>query len=184
MRTNEQAATPPASTRRPAPEDEAFERALVAARVALLFALRRRGFPIDRAEDLAQAASVNALEARARFDAGRDMLPWLLTIALRLDADERRRLERRPAEGALPADLSVGESATETALLGEERLLLGAAMGALSRSERAIVDLFYREGLSIGAIAERLALASGTVKSHLHRARAALAAEIERRTKP
>lgn len=154
----------------------------MAARVALVLALKRRGIAIDRAEDLAQTASVNALEARARFDSGRPMLPWLLTIALRVEADERRRRERRPPEGALPDGLAA--AAGEERIFREESERVAGAMGVLSRVERTVVDLFYREGLSVAAIGERLSLAAGTVKSHLHRARASLAAALLRRRRP
>ena len=64
-------------------------------------------------------------------------------------------------------------------MLSEEKRLLGRALSELSPSERRAVDLFYSQGLSVGAAAREMGVPAGTVKSHLHRARRKLAALLE-----
>lgn len=54
-----------------------------------------------------------------------------------------------------------------------------AALGRLPRQQRAVVALFYVSDLSIAEIASLLEVAPGTVKSHLHDARRALAPTLE-----
>ena len=45
---------------------------------------------------------------------------------------------------------------------------------------RAVVSLFYGEGMSVAAIAEGLSVPAGTIKSRLHAARAELKTLLER----
>jgi RNA polymerase sigma factor (sigma-70 family) len=56
---------------------------------------------------------------------------------------------------------------------------VSAALSILSADQRAAVDLFFVHGLSIDDIALVLAVPPGTVKSRLHRARAALRERLE-----
>lgn len=54
-----------------------------------------------------------------------------------------------------------------------------AALRGLPRRQRAVVALFYVADLPVAEIASVLGLAEGTVKSHLHDARRALAPRLE-----
>ena len=147
--------------------------AIARARWPLEAALRRRGIPERDLEDLVQDAMLRALSARDRFDPGRPHLPWLLTIALRLRAD---RATTRPVGTGGPADTrSPWPAPDAAAVVLEEQVLLQAAVRKLPAAERGVFRLFYEEHLSVKAVAERLRMPTGTVKSHLHRARAALA---------
>lgn len=167
---------------------ESFEQRLIAAQGPLSRALGKRGVSKDRAADLAQEATLRALRARASYETGRDILPWLLLIAWRVELDERRR---RKTPGGVRAqggdrkdldrtDTSAGPAGDEVAMR-EARSRVERAVSDLAGVRRQIVDLFYRDGLRIAEIAERLGVAEGTVKSHLHRAREEIAARLARR---
>jgi RNA polymerase sigma-70 factor (ECF subfamily) len=52
----------------------------------------------------------------------------------------------------------------------------------LPADQRQVIELFYLQEKSIEDVAEMLDLPEGTVKSHLHRARKALAAMMEVKT--
>ena len=54
-----------------------------------------------------------------------------------------------------------------------------AAVAALPTQQRACTVLHYFEGLTDAEIAAVLGVSTGSVKTHLHRARAALAAALE-----
>lgn len=170
---------------------------MIAAQGPLQRALTKRGVPSQRTEDLVQEASVKALRARARFETGRDMLPWLLLIAWRLELDDRRRQKtpggvrahgRGQAGPELDANRGGGAGAVDdvgdvgdAAVLRESKTRVHQAVQDLSEVRRQVVDLFYRDGLGIQQIASRLLVAEGTVKSHLHRAREEIAARLARR---
>ena len=68
-----------------------------------------------------------------------------------------------------------GETAVTSHALRLERMVLG-----LSGSQRAVVTLFYYEGRSVEQVAGILGLPTGTVKTHLSRARSALRAAWNR----
>jgi RNA polymerase sigma-70 factor (ECF subfamily) len=55
-----------------------------------------------------------------------------------------------------------------------DALKLERLIGALSEAQRATVTLFYYEGRSVEQVASILGLPTGTVKTHLSRARALL----------
>jgi RNA polymerase sigma-70 factor (ECF subfamily) len=54
-----------------------------------------------------------------------------------------------------------------------------AAVAALPAQQRACTVLHYFEGLTDVEVATVLGISTGSVKTHLHRARAALAAALE-----
>ena len=55
-----------------------------------------------------------------------------------------------------------------------ERVDLAEALATLSLRQRAAVVLHHLEGLSVEEVAAELKVTTGTVKTHLHRGRAAL----------
>lgn len=72
---------------------------------------------------------------------------------------------------AIPAPAATGpDQATQT--------LLHRLVRALPPAQRQCIQLFYFEDRSVADVAEMLALPDGTVKTHLHRARAALAKSL------
>ena len=55
-----------------------------------------------------------------------------------------------------------------------ERFRLERLIAALPDTARAVITLFYLQDRSVDEVAEALELPTGTVKTHLHRSRAAL----------
>jgi RNA polymerase sigma-70 factor, ECF subfamily len=61
---------------------------------------------------------------------------------------------------------------------GPERVALAQALATLPERQRRVLVLFHVADLSISEIAAQENVAEGTVKSWLHRGRAALAAQL------
>ncbi len=121
------------------------------------------------ADDLAQETFLKAYLGIRSFNGLANFSTWLYRIACNeFYAAVRNRkptisIDNPEAERTLPSD---GNDAFEA------RDSLNIAMNALSETERAIVTLFYIEDQPIKKIASICHLPEGTVKSHLHRAKA------------
>lgn len=132
----------------------------------------------DVADDLAQETFVRLLQHADRYDEQYPMRTWLLTIARRLSINFGRRMDQQVmsteyeghrAAANDPADLA---AAADTRELTRRRL--DVALGQLSTAQREVMLLFHQQELSIEDVAQVMEIPVGTVKSHLHRARAAL----------
>jgi RNA polymerase sigma-70 factor (ECF subfamily) len=128
------------------------------------------------AEDVVQEVFVNAWRAAARFDAERELSPWLYTIARRSAAQVARRERRRPATAVLEASVAAPEGTTfdDTWEAWEVR----CALRELPDDVRELIRLTYFVGLSQPQIADRLGIPLGTVKSRVHRAQRQLAGRL------
>lgn len=123
------------------------------------------------ADDLVQDAVVRAIERRDRYDPGRDLSAWLLTVVHNLFVDGWRREKR----GQVMKDSFGGPS--QAAPAQEHAAALGQALRAfqaLPDDQRAVMHLVVVEGLSYGETASLLNIPAGTVMSRLSRARRAL----------
>lgn len=125
------------------------------------------------ADDVVQEVLARAWRSRASFEEQRTLRPWLRATALRAWIDLLRSRERR-------ADVEArgGREATDATAPGqgaEARETLERALECLDALERDVLVRFHERGESVREIAAALALAEGTVKSHLHRARRKLA---------
>lgn len=109
---------------------------------------------------------------------------WLQrTVTLRSLDLARRRRRLRDHEGRARLDRPEGSSRDDPAAGLERRDLAHSVREALARltpDHRDILTLRDLEGLGYGEVAEALGLPVGTVRSRLHRARAALGAELLR----
>jgi RNA polymerase sigma-70 factor (ECF subfamily) len=135
------------------------------------------------AEELAQDAFVKAFAALRSFDPSYKFSNWMLRIAHNVAIDHLRKA--RPTLVSLDADHSGRDladvvadgrepSAFERALRQDFREDLESALARLRPEFRRLVVMRYIEDLSYDDIADIVGLPLGTVKSHLHRARAAL----------
>ncbi|HEV7758237.1 MAG TPA: sigma-70 family RNA polymerase sigma factor [Acidimicrobiales bacterium] len=138
----------------------------------LTVALQRLG-QRQLAEEAVQDTFVKAWRAADRFDADRELSPWLYEIARRAAADIARRERRRPATTVLRPDLAADGACSLDAAW--EAWQVRCALRDLPADERELVRLTHYVGLSQSQIAERLGLPLGTVKSRLHRAHHRLA---------
>ncbi len=136
------------------------------------------------AEDLVQETYARALRGWDGFTPGTHLRAWLFRILRNAFLEQRRREGRTPLEpgGEEEAEGRPDPDAADRALRGDaelERLRrvvgeeIEAALRTLSEEARTVV-LLDVEGLSEGEMAEVMGCAPGTVKSRLHRARAAL----------
>ena len=130
-----------------------------------------------RAEELAQDVFVKIWQVLPRFDGRASLSTWLYAItrntclsALRYDA--RRRMQ--------PLD-EAGERAAGVpdARAGAEPLDVRRLVDALPEAQRRVITLFYLEDRSLREVGLMLDMPEGTVKSHLHRARRALAGALK-----
>jgi len=138
----------------------------------------------EDAEDLAQEAFLNALEALDRFESRSRFYTWLYRIAvnvalshvrkraqaavLRLRAGDQRSTDHQAAALQAWRD-GDGDAPSARLTTRETQERLTAGLDQLDEDHRAVVrDI---EGLDYAQIGRILGIARGTVKSRLHRAR-------------
>jgi RNA polymerase sigma-70 factor (ECF subfamily) len=136
------------------------------------------------AEELAQDSFVKAFNALRSFDPAYKFINWILRIAHNTAIDHLRR--RRPDTVSIDEE-SPGRAVSEALIDDQQaspfdhaahadlRADLEAALARLRPEYRRMVVMRYLEDLSYEDISEILDLPLGTVKSHLHRARAEMA---------
>ena len=132
------------------------------------------------AEEAAQQTFLKAWRSASTVEAGRDLAPWLATIARRTAIDVHRQESREKSSNlddvpvAHPALVQAGVAIEHTYDVWQVR----QALDELPDDERAIVQLQHLEGLTQTAVAQRLNLPVGTVKSRSYRAHKKLAARL------
>lgn len=133
----------------------------------------------EDAGDLVQETFLRAYGALASFRQDASFLTWLYKIASNLCIDQ---LRSRKARSALSLDLELEEgrepSADPRACGPEENAVRGALQDVVQRAimnlperYRVVVIMRHLQGMSVEEIACALDLPSGTVKTHLFRAR-------------
>jgi RNA polymerase sigma factor (sigma-70 family) len=138
--------------------------------------LRDRGL----CEEATQQTFLKAWRAAGSIDPGRELGPWLSTIAKRVSIDIYRRETHRAAGPleAVPADdprlVLPAVTVEETYDLWEVR----RAVSLLPDDEREVIRAQHFEGLTHAQIATRLGIPVGTVKSRSFRAHRRLASEL------
>jgi RNA polymerase sigma-70 factor, ECF subfamily len=157
-------------------QDEEFE-ALVAQYQGKVFRLI---FSIVRAttaaEELTQEVFLKIWRVFDRYDGRASMSTWIYAIARNtaltwLRSESYRRTEPLHADREFPAPA--------TTLVDTSGIR--ACVARLPQDQREIVEQYYFHDRSVEDVAEVLGLAPGTVKSHLFRARRALAAMLGER---
>jgi len=157
---------------------EAF-RALVERHQGRALALARRLMRDDtEAEEIAQDAFLKAWSALPGFRAEASFGTWLHRIVYRraldrLDALKVRR--RHEAEApSWPLEREDGAAPDDAGGPADERVR--RLVESLPAAQRAAVTLYYFEDQSVQDAARVLGMHENTMKTHLHRARAALRA--------
>jgi RNA polymerase sigma-70 factor (ECF subfamily) len=127
----------------------------------------------DRANDLLHATLLKALAERSKFTPGTNLAAWTHRIQRNVFIDDLRRQRRtEPIDDVAPSILACRPT-QESALLMKEFL---RAFAQLPNTQREALVLSVIEGLSYEQIADRLGVATGTVKSRVCRGRDNLAA--------
>ena len=150
----------------------------------LRLATSRMGSVAD-AEDVFQTVFMRLLQSRERFTDDEHLKAWLLRVTINCCNDVHRSPWSKRRAELDDATLSTlraseldepGREAPDDAF-GNRNLEpgdLAAALARLTPQQRTAVHLFYFEGYATDEIAQITGERSGTVRSHLHRARKAL----------
>src|ERR1700676_1485629 len=133
------------------------------------------------AQDAAQESLVRIWKALASYDQRASLSTWMYAITRNrcLTAIERRRDLACLSAPALEAEaLALGGADREP---DDHFELLRELVNLLPERYRRTLTLFYYEDRSVSEVASMLGMPEGTVKTNLHRARAALAEQLRRR---
>lgn len=140
----------------------------------------------QEAEDLYQDTFLTAVERVHRIDAGHNPKSYLLSIAIHLWKNKKRKFARRQQIAPItddptvfPETASPDASPEEQSITREEREAVLQAVQKLPDKYRIPVILLYGQQLSLKEIATLLSLPASTVKSRLHQARQLLRRELE-----
>ena len=126
------------------------------------------------AEDITHDAFIRAMQKLDRFDPGREMLPWLMTIATRLTLDHLRRQRfRRSVVSAISR-----HSSPPVAAYNDGELDADAALSILNPKERVAVVARHYVGMSYREIGEVIGTSESAAGVTLHRAHAKLRAVL------
>ncbi len=156
---------------------------------ALVAAYRRRVFGIAyaivrsraAADDVAQEVFVKLWKSLDRFDGRAKLSTWIYAITRNAAISHLRR-ERPAASLSDEATLAAAEAC---AAVEEDPRADGAALwravAALPEAQRQAVILYYQDERPVEEVAAMLGMPVNTIKTHLHRARARLAAALDAR---
>jgi RNA polymerase sigma-70 factor (ECF subfamily) len=145
--------------------------------------LVRCGVEESARDDLFQDIFAAVHRAAASYGADRPLRPWLFTIVANLVRSHYRKARVREVV-LLPTDLAFAATAPDTQQLAEARetaAWLERAIAALPFAQREVIALCCVEQLPQDEAAALLDLPVNTVKTHLRRARIALAQALARR---
>jgi RNA polymerase sigma-70 factor (ECF subfamily) len=130
----------------------------------------------ELAADVVQQTFVKAWRAASSFDGGREVAPWLYSIA-RHTAIDALRSEARPTRGGHDPEVEVPVD-SESMEATWERFEVRRAIDALPADEREVVRRSHLLGHTHDEIAQQLGVPIGTVKSRSSRAHKRLAASL------
>lgn len=131
-----------------------------------------------------------ALSKIAEFDPSTSFAAWMGQIVRYVALNEGRKQRRHRAAGASdaagsdPIPFTAAHQAQVVPLVGSTDALdsdVAQAIAMLDEKARTCLLLRTVQGLSYAAISTALSMPEGTVMSHVHRAKALLREEIQRR---
>jgi RNA polymerase sigma-70 factor (ECF subfamily) len=129
---------------------------------------------LDDAEDLVQEGFHRALRGLESFDTRQPFRPWLFTIVRNVARNAAAR-HLRWQSVAIPDELPSDDADPfDDAHRAELRDRIGEGLDMLPPMQRACFRLCDLEGFDGNEVAEMLSVSAATVRTHRHRARAAL----------
>jgi len=132
-------------------------------------------FGVEEAADAVQEAFVVADARWDKVSGYDDVAGWVRRVALNRLLNERRRQRRH-------TEILDAIGPTPAANVTDYLLDLDRSIKRLPQQQRLALCLHYLGGYKVDEVAEMMEIASGTVKAHLHAARATLRinlAEVE-----
>jgi len=124
------------------------------------------------AQDVVQEAFCRALARWDQVSGYHDPVAWVRRVAWNLATSRWRRLRTALAFARRQREEYVAGP-------GPDRVALANALDTLPPRQRRAVILHYLADMTVDEVARHEAVAPGTVKSWLHRARAALAGQLD-----
>ena len=138
------------------------------------------------ADDIAQEALLKAYLSFERFQGRSRFSTWLFRIAYNCWYDHLKKVGGKDdwisvddSDRNVRKEVADVEDDSHSADTKYEQQQLYLAIGSLSRPEQAVVLLFYMEDKSVKEIEVITGMPSGTVRSHLSRARVHLRQFLE-----
>ena len=130
----------------------------------------------EAAEELTQRTFETCVETRDQIYEHVGVRAYLLGIARNKLLQHHDEWRRRGSKAVAAGESLVGRGPTASSIVahGDQQRLVLRALARLPLDFQVAVELFYWESLSVLEIAHVLAIAEGTVKSRLARARAML----------
>ncbi len=153
-------------------DDEQFERLYLASRARLVGQVYVMTGDMAEAQDCVQEAFARAWPRRRTLDADGAPEAWIRTTAWRLSVSRWRR-----AASGLRAHRRHGVQ-PDLPGPGVEHLDLARALQSLNPDQRRAIVLHYLCDLSVEQVSAETGAPASTVKTRLHRGRAALAAVL------
>ncbi len=134
--------------------------------------------PTAEAEDITQEVFVTAWRKLDGFGRRSQFSTWLYRIAYNtaISALRRRRLPESDVNDNRLA--AVEDTDSDTAFDEADLAMLERALERLAPRERAVVELFYRQELSVAEVATITGMSESNVRVMLHRSRHRLAEMI------
>ncbi|MGW4810268.1 RNA polymerase sigma factor [Kitasatospora cineracea] len=130
----------------------------------------------EDAEDAAQEALIVLYRRIGMLRATGALASWLFRIVR--NECLRRARALRPAAAAVEPPAGTADSAEQEALRRLDTERVAAAIAALPADQRRVLIMRDLQGLGGRGVAEALGLSPAAMKSRLHRARAAVRAEL------
>lgn len=138
----------------------------------------------DKAKEIMQAVYVEILNNKAMFRGKSSLRTWLFGVISRTARRQRRLLgSAERLRLALTGLLEAGNDTGDCSVIELEKLQLTKAvmdaLAELSPKQRQVIELVYYRDFTLVEAAEILGMRLGSVRTHFHRAKQALARRLQ-----
>ncbi len=142
----------------------------------------------QEAEDLYQDTFLKVVELHETIKTDRNPKNYLLAVAVRIWKNKKRKFAWRKRiaqiqtlteDKEIQSCAGIEQSAEAQYLHNADIQAVRTAVAALPHRYRAVVLLYYMEGMAVAQIAAVMKIPEGTVKSRLYHARRILDKELE-----